>query len=97
MKTEDDSPDKSRSHGDFDMFPDTFVDGGKDSHKSVVVAEFIKKMEKGAGKNNTDNTKIHHGYILTQKSKLFLLASLNGRADRNRTCIADLEGLGPIR
>ncbi len=71
MKTKNNGPNKGWGHGDFDMFPDTFVDGGKDSHKPVVVAEFIKKMEKGAGKNNTDNTKIHHAYILTQKSKLF--------------------------
>ena len=67
MKTKNNGPNKGWGHGDFDMFPDTFVDGGKDSHKPVVVAEFIKKMEKGAGKNNTDNTKIHHAYILTQK------------------------------
>ena len=54
------------------MFPDAFVDSSKEGYEFIVMAKFIKKMKKRAGKNNTDNTKIHHVYILTQKSKLFI-------------------------
>ena len=70
------------------MFPSTFVDGGENGNEFIVMAPFVNEMKKRTNKSNADNAQIHHAYILAQK---------NGRADRNRTCIADLEGLGPIR